>query len=244
MRLRVGWGGVGRVQRSSQSKPCAPTPSLLFNGVVNEKGQLRCLRSLGPNLGDNTRLLLPSPRSTGQPVPTLANSPSVTPRAISATAAIAAAAAAEILYAGLPTSCKQLTPRLLPAGSTRRVRNFGLVLCLGSSHLSMNIGSRLAKVPTRSFPLPLPERLTHSGFTHTTHIPAGSLPGEYRAHSGSPCLWRRSPSHDHLATWPPSGPHVSSTELSESWYMEIESGDGSGAVSSCTATSHPNNPAS
>lgn len=140
MRLRVGWGGVGTEEEPVQA--CAPAPSPLSNGVVKEEGQLRCLRSLGPNLGDNAGLLPPSPRSAGRPVPTLANSPSATPGVVRAAAAIAATATAKIGYAGLPTSCKQLTSHLLPAGPTRTVRSFGLESCLGSSHLSMSTGTK------------------------------------------------------------------------------------------------------
>lgn len=179
---------VGQVQRSSQSRPCAPAPLPLSNGVVNEEGQLRCLRSLGPNLGDDTGLLPPSHRSAGRPVPTLANSPRAKPRTVGAAiAAAVAAAAARIVYTGLPARCKQLTPHLLPTGPTRTVRNFGLASCLESSHLSMSTGTRLVSaVPTGSFHLPLPERWTPSGFTHSTRTRAGSLPGEYRAPSGQP----------------------------------------------------------
>lgn len=145
--------------------------------MVNEEGQLRCLRSLGPNLRDNIGLLPPSPRRTRRPVLTLANSPSAGPRAPRPT--LAAVDTAKILYIEFPTRCKWLIPRLLPIGHTRTVRSFGLVLCLESSHLSMNIGTRLVlAVLTRSFPQPLPERWTRSRYAHTTRTPAGSLPGE------------------------------------------------------------------
>ena len=136
----AGWGGVG----PEESRPCAPTPSPLSNGVVNEKGQLRCLRSLGPNRGDNAGPLPPLPRSAGRPVPTLANSPNAI-RAVAAIVAAATTTAAtttKILCAGLPTSRKQLTPRLLSSGSTRTARNFGLVLCLGLLHLFMSSGKK------------------------------------------------------------------------------------------------------
>lgn len=128
---------MGWVQRSSQSRPCAPTLSPLSNGVVSEEGQLRCLRSLGANLVDNLGLLPPSPRPAGRPIPTLANSLSVISRAVKA------AAATEILYLGLSTSNKQLIPHLPPVGPTGTVRNFGLVLHLKSSHLSTSLGTRL-----------------------------------------------------------------------------------------------------
>lgn len=189
---------MGWVQRRSQSRPCAPALSPLSNGVVNEEGQLRCLGSSGPNLGDNAGLLPPSRRPAGRPVPTLANGLSATPRAVEA------AAATEILHAGLSSRSKQLTPHLLPAGPTRTVRSFGLVLCLGSSHLSMSAGTRPAQaVSIESFPRPLPKRWTHSGFTHSarsTHRLAGSLPGEYRAPSGQPVLLPKDSGHVHPAT--------------------------------------------
>lgn len=177
--------------RSSQSRPCA-LPSPLSNGVVNEEGQLRCLRKLGPNLGDSARLLPPSPRSAGRPVPTIVNRPSARPEVLRA-----ATPATRLLCTRLAANRRKLTPRLLPVGPTRIVRSFGLGSDLEFSHLSMSSGRRLVQaVPIESCHLPLPERWTHSGFLHTTLTRPGSLLGEYGAPSGQPMsLWWDPPVH-------------------------------------------------
>lgn len=67
VRLRAGWGGSGPRE---ESRPCAPTPSPLSNGVVNEKGQLRCPR-LRPKSRRQRRAICPlTLESAGGPVPT------------------------------------------------------------------------------------------------------------------------------------------------------------------------------
>lgn len=170
------------MRTEEQPVQAVPIPSPLSNGVVYEEGQLRCLRNLGPNLADSARLLPPSPRSAGRPVPTIVNRPSARPKVLRA-----AAPAIRILDITFPADCRKLTPRLLPAEPTRTVRSFGLRSDLELSHLSRSSGRRLVQaVPIGSSHLPLPERWTHSALPHTTLIPSGSLLGEYRAPSGQP----------------------------------------------------------
>lgn len=178
-----------------QPVQAVPLPSPLSDGVVNEEGQLRCLRNLGPNLGDSVRLLPPSPRSAGRPVPTIVNRPSARPRLLRAVAVTAAAAttttvhAIRILYLRLPANCRKLISCLNPAGPIRTVRSFGLGSDLELSHLSMSSGRRLVQtVPRGSSHLPLPERWTHSGFPHTVLILAGSLLGKYGVPKVQPLL--------------------------------------------------------
>lgn len=167
-----------------QPVQAVPLPSPLSDGVVNEEGQLRCLRNLGPNLRDSVRLLPPSPRSAGRPVPTIVNRPSARPRLLRA---VAVAHAIRILYMRFPASCRKLISCLNPAGPIRTVRSFGLGSDLELSHPSMSSGRRLVQaVPLGSSHLPLPERWTHSVFPHAILIPVGSLLGKYGVPSVQP----------------------------------------------------------
>lgn len=170
-----------------QPVQAVPLLSSLSDGVVNEEGQLRCLRNLGPNLGDSIRLLPPSPRSAGRPVPTIVNRPSARPRLLRAAADDDRAI--RILYMRLPANCRKLISCLNPAGPIRTVRSFGLRSDLELSHLSMSSGRRLVQTVLRgSSHLPLPERWTHSRFPHTVLILAGSLLGKYGVPKVQPIL--------------------------------------------------------
>lgn len=128
------------METEEQPVQAVPLPSPLSDGVVNEEGQLRCLRNLGPNLGDSVRLLPPSPRSAGRPVPTIVIRPIAGPRLLRAV--VAAHAIIRILYVRFLANCRKLNSCLNSAGPIRIVRSFGLGSDLELSHLSMSSGRR------------------------------------------------------------------------------------------------------